>query len=54
MCRPILWLLLLSCPSAPLSAQAFSDVGRDYVPEGKPKKQSRISTVEQYKALRGE
>jgi hypothetical protein len=52
MCRPILWLLLLlSCPSAPVSAQdEFSGVGRDYVPEGKAKRRSRISTAEQCQA----
>ena len=54
MCRPMLvlcFLLLLSCPTAPLSAQVlFDGVGSDYVPEGKPKKQSRLSTVDQCQA----
>jgi hypothetical protein len=47
MFRPILWLLLFSCPSAPFSAQVFQGVLSDYVPEGKQKRQSGISTVEQ-------
>jgi hypothetical protein len=51
MCRPILWLILLPCLSVPVFAQEFSHVKRDYVPEGKPKKQSSISTVEQYQAV---
>jgi PAN domain len=43
----ILGILLLSCPTAPVSAQEAFDVGRDFVPEGKPKRRSSISTVEQ-------
>src|SRR5207249_2181698 len=51
-CTPTLWLLLLlSYPSTPVSAeQEFSGVGGDYVPEGKAKRRSRISTVEQCQA----
>jgi hypothetical protein len=48
--KPILWLLLFACPSAPLCAQPFSGVGSGYVPEGKPKKQAGISTVERCQA----
>jgi hypothetical protein len=49
---PVLWfLLLLSCPLFPLSAQdSFPGVANDYVPEGKPKRQSRISTIERCQA----
>jgi hypothetical protein len=52
MCRPIVWLLLLlSYPPVPVSAQdAFSGVGQDYVPEGKPTRRSGISTVKQCQA----
>ena len=57
MCRPmpVLWfLLLLSCPLVPLFAQAsFAGMSHDYVPEGKPKRQSRISTVEGCQAACG-
>jgi len=38
-------LLILSLPLVPAAAQEFEG-GRDYVPEGKPKKQRRISTVD--------
>jgi hypothetical protein len=39
-------LLILSLSLVPVAAQEFQG-GRDCVPEGKPKKQRRISTVDQ-------
>jgi hypothetical protein len=42
-------LLILSFPLVAAAAQEFSE-GRDSVPEGKPKKQRRISTVNRCRA----
>ena len=53
MSRSIFVLLVLSCSSALLFGQdPFLGIGvtKDYVPEGKAKRQSRISTVEQCQA----
>src|SRR5687767_2765541 len=50
MCRVMVWAVLLCMASTLPGQDRFEDVGRDYVPEGKPKRQARISTVQQCQA----